>query len=129
MIEVEFILHLKKIVPFLLISLSLIWVNNLMKYNFIIKSKITIIFYFISNKWFIDSIYNMLINKVIANFAYKTVFILLDKGILEKVQSTGFVFTLNKNLFLLNFNLMQTGVILNYANFLITIFFLLSIIY
>jgi proton-translocating NADH-quinone oxidoreductase chain L len=45
---------------------------------------------FLSHKWYFDVVYNRLINQPLLEGAYRVVFTLLDKGLLEYIGPTGF---------------------------------------
>jgi len=83
------------------------------------------IYNFLTQKWYFDAVYNEAINRPLVKFAYRTVFSLLDKGILELFGPYGISYVLfsgaNK------MKKMQSGQIYYYAYFMFS-FLLITVI-
>lgn len=45
---------------------------------------------FLSHKWYFDTVYNRLVNQPLLEGAYRVIFALIDKGLLETMGPTGF---------------------------------------
>lgn len=68
---------------------------------------------FLSHKWYFDTVYNRLVNQPLLEFAYKTIFRALDKGLFEFVGPTSAGVLLSR----LGFTItrFQTGRVYDYA--------------
>ncbi len=136
-LEAEFIpLHIK-ILP-LIFSLTGVFSILFLNSDYFIKSikidifdsvfwkKFVTLFSFLSNKWYFDVIYNRLINYNILHFSYEVTFKTIDKGILEIVGPFGLWETLSFTVG--QFKRFQTGLVFNYAIFILFSFMFICII-
>lgn len=70
---------------------------------------------FLSHKWYFDTVYNRFVNQPLLEFAYKTVFRFLDKGLLEFIGPTSAGRIISKVGF--HITRAQTGKVYDYALF------------
>lgn len=92
----EFLPFYIKILPFVgsMISVVMVFVLSSKKLeNFAISLYENIdyrtAYHFLSHKWYFDTVYNRLINQPLLEWAYRVVFVLIDKGLLEIAGPTG----------------------------------------
>jgi len=92
----EFLPFFVKIVPFLgsMFSVGLIFILNSSKFETFVASiylneTFRSLHRFLSHKWYFDTVYNRLVNQPLLEGAYRVVFALIDKGLLEVAGPTG----------------------------------------
>ena len=120
-LEGEFIPHTYKLLPFFCSMFAITIANILFEYNIQWERKnyynLKNFYRFISYKWYFDVIYNKLINVKILRASYRSIFKILDKGLLELFGPLGL-----SQLLLqagLNIKLDQNGLVYKYAGLII----------
>jgi NADH-ubiquinone oxidoreductase chain 5 len=126
-IEMEFFPWYIKIIPiFFSLSgfiLTLIFYFKYIDLIYLIKLTFFSIYKFLVKKWYFDIIYNKFIVKPLFLFSYTSVYLVLDKGLLEFFGPFGLKIILSK--FSKQVQFLHTGVIYHYFCFMIFGFLIL----
>lgn len=125
----EFLPFYIKNLPFFLSLLSIMLVillyRSLSRYALMYHPLMRKVHRFLSYKWYFDLLYNRYINLPILRFAFRVPFELIDKGVIELVGPRGLYFSFFRGS--LKSKEYQTGVIYQYAFYILSVFLLLLI--
>lgn len=128
-LESEYISISYKWLPFILsiFGITLAFVTNVLKFNFIFFVKInSFLLYFLNKKWYVDAFYNKIFVFPILSFAFNTTYKNLDRGFIELIGPYGFSHLVPNVSYL--FSKLHTGKLIHYVFFLIFILcFVISI--
>ena len=121
LLSAEFLVYYLKLLPFFLGIISKIFLSYyLLKFNYFkyfFNKKIFTLFFFFSEKWYFDLIYNKYVSNFIFFLSYQLIIKSIDKGLLEVFGVFSFKFFVKILSFF--FSRLHLGVLYHYCLFLL----------